>query len=173
MLNTSRFIMISFYVLHIQFRKFFHPLIQEIFPHFQKLLFLLSSRLLRLATLLGLPLHCAVKHIDCAVIHTIHRAARWNFVHVSKGVGSLYVSLSNTGRSYEIILRQDVLIAVQTLEAESEQYWLSCIIIPFRIHFKYSSVYDLEHAGDPNSPLCSCLCCPVPLGRTIQHILDL
>jgi hypothetical protein len=79
----------------------------------------------------------------------------------------MYISLSNNGRSYEIILRQDVLIAVQTLEAESEQYFLSCIIIPFHTHFEYSSVYDLEHAGDPNSSLCSCLCCPAPLGWTI------
>ena len=79
----------------------------------------------------------------------------------------MYVSLSDTGRSYEIILRQDVLIAVQTLEAESEQYLLSCIIIPFRFHFEYSSVDDLEHAGDPNSSLCSCLRCPAPLGWTI------
>jgi hypothetical protein len=59
----------------------------------------------------------------------------------------LHVSLSNTGKSYEIILRQDVLIAVQTLEAEMEQYFLSCIIVPFRTHFEYSSAYDLEHGA--------------------------
>ena len=173
MFSTLRFIMICFYLIHIQFRKFCDPVTQEIFPHFQKLLLLLSRSLLSLVSLPGLPLHCAVKNIDCAVNHTIDRAARWNCVHVSQGVGSLHVSLSNTGKSYEIILRQDVLIAVQTLEAETEQYFLSCIIIPFRTHFEYSSVYDLEHAGDLNSYLCSCQCCPAPLGRTVQHILDL
>ena len=29
-----------------------------------------------------LPLHCAVRHIDCAVIHTIDHAATWSFVQL-------------------------------------------------------------------------------------------